>query len=484
MGDHSIQLHGEQLTPTNIYIPQVESVPEELFRRYTDTDSRPQTPAPTLVSGITRLSTSRTRRCVTPDPVPTCQVKEKTRLILDLRRSHSQENLSIYGSSSFYPDLPKFHTQLPSSSTSVEELKPNSFNKQPNSKRPVSVKKKENALDQNNLTKNAQVEDDDDDEDEDNDEFIKRRGKRRRKKTRDSSRCPITYQASVEPETQVAAIGPDSHNASTRHSLAPDGCFPTEFPQEEVKKLRTVKTSDNYEIDSYLPNEILNQLRRELDDVTVDSELNSTKRKALEEALKAVLKDKPACDELIFLKKELKIPPVNSDLWISLPRTFSRSNAIFQLPMDSQTFAEMSPLDYVENNVKIISSRKLLYNCIFEKYKLEIEEENELHRQLDQKVFKDSLDLVIGHSLTEDQFNYIKTLLEWKEDIVLSFKMCCGIFALCERILSPQFCELPNRKEDPCHEIETADFEFLEQKLEKIEISDNLKTILLHLKYF
>lgn len=59
------------------------------------------------------------------------------------------------------------------------------------------------ALDQNNLTKNAQVEDDDDDEDEDNDEFIKRRGKRRRKKTRDSSRCPITYQASVEPETQV-----------------------------------------------------------------------------------------------------------------------------------------------------------------------------------------------------------------------------------------------------------------------------------------
>lgn len=64
--------------------------------------------------------------------------------------------------------------------------------------------------------------------------------------------------------------------------MAPDVCFPTEFPQEEVKKLRTVKTSDNYEIDSYLPNEILNQLRRELDDITVDSELNSTVRKCSE----------------------------------------------------------------------------------------------------------------------------------------------------------------------------------------------------------
>ena len=66
----------------------VESVPEELFRRYTDTDSRPLTPAPTLASAATRASGSR--RCVTPDPLSTNQIREKTLLILDLRRSHSQ----------------------------------------------------------------------------------------------------------------------------------------------------------------------------------------------------------------------------------------------------------------------------------------------------------------------------------------------------------------------------------------------------------
>lgn len=56
--------------------------------RYTETDSRPLTPAPTIASNYTKASTSR--RCVTPDPITTSQFKEKTQLILDLRRSHSQ----------------------------------------------------------------------------------------------------------------------------------------------------------------------------------------------------------------------------------------------------------------------------------------------------------------------------------------------------------------------------------------------------------
>ncbi|KAH0811587.1 hypothetical protein GEV33_011196 [Tenebrio molitor] len=73
-------------------IKTLDSVPEELFRRYTETDSRPLTPAPTLASAATRASGSR--RCVTPDPLPTNQIREKTLLILDLRRSHSQVNRS------------------------------------------------------------------------------------------------------------------------------------------------------------------------------------------------------------------------------------------------------------------------------------------------------------------------------------------------------------------------------------------------------
>lgn len=85
-----------------------DAVPEELFRRYTDTDSRPLTPAPTLASIMTKGSL---RRCVTPDPIPTHilnPTRERTILLLDLRRSHSQDIMSWQGlglpaTSTFHP---------------------------------------------------------------------------------------------------------------------------------------------------------------------------------------------------------------------------------------------------------------------------------------------------------------------------------------------------------------------------------------------
>lgn len=77
-----------QVEDSNKPPPQIESIPEELFRRYTETDSRPLTPAPTIASVKTRGSSSR--RCVTPDAMTTSVMRERTLLILDLRRSHSQ----------------------------------------------------------------------------------------------------------------------------------------------------------------------------------------------------------------------------------------------------------------------------------------------------------------------------------------------------------------------------------------------------------
>lgn len=81
-------------------------VPEELFRRYTETDSRPITPTPTLASVMTRIP--RGRRCVTPDPPPVMPTQERTLLVLDLRRSHSQETLSCHAVSDQLSLLVKF----------------------------------------------------------------------------------------------------------------------------------------------------------------------------------------------------------------------------------------------------------------------------------------------------------------------------------------------------------------------------------------
>lgn len=108
-----------------------DAVPEELFRRYTDTDSRPLTPAPTLASVMIRGSV---RRCVTPDPIPThilSPARQRTVLVLDLHRSYSQDTLSWQGFS------------LPSK-TSLQPLNRNTFPVQAGDDLQVPQKKKIN----------------------------------------------------------------------------------------------------------------------------------------------------------------------------------------------------------------------------------------------------------------------------------------------------------------------------------------------------
>lgn len=60
------------------------------------------------------------------------------------------------------------------------------------------------------------------------------------------------------------------------------------------------------------------------------------KKAALEEALRTIAKEKNVCDQLVTLQKQMNIASINADLWISLPRLFSRSSARFELPMDSR----------------------------------------------------------------------------------------------------------------------------------------------------
>lgn len=60
----------------------------------------------------------------------------------------------------------------------------------------------------------------------------------------------------------------------------------------------------------------------------------------------------------------------------------------------------------------------------------------------------------MGRPLGEEQYKNFEELIGWNENDKLDFKTCCGIFALCERLLAPLFCpQLPDRKNDPCHEV-------------------------------
>jgi hypothetical protein len=98
--------------------------------------------------------------------------------------------------------------------------------------------------------------------------------------------------------------------------------------------------------------------------------------------MKTIPKDKTNCEALIRVQNELKLPPVNTDLWLSLPRIFTRSSARFELPLDSRTLESMTPLYYIQNHVSLSSPRKLLYNCIFNKFKMDSEIESNGERKI------------------------------------------------------------------------------------------------------
>lgn len=67
-------------------INDASTVPEELFRKYTETDSRPLTPAPTLASGP-----PLTNRPTQEEFPVTCDPRERTTLILDLRTNSQKQ---------------------------------------------------------------------------------------------------------------------------------------------------------------------------------------------------------------------------------------------------------------------------------------------------------------------------------------------------------------------------------------------------------
>lgn len=89
----------------------------------------------------------------------------------------------------------------------------------------------------------------------------------------------------------------------------------------------------------------------------------------------------------------------------------------------------------------------------------------------------------MGRPIPDDQFDELQKLVGWTEDDEFDFRTFCGIAALCERFLSLNWCPpLPPRREDPCHEVEAADFGCLSRRLNGLSPDPRLKDILYKIK--
>ncbi|KAL4716695.1 hypothetical protein ACJJTC_004814 [Scirpophaga incertulas] len=327
-------------------------VTEDMFRRYAETDSRPHTPAPTLASGKSRTS----RRCLTPD-----QHHQRTTIVLDLRRSHSQETLYYHATSDMtagQTTLTNDRSTLPSLNLSdgqnrlgkvqCEQLPPLASplvlsQRTLPTKEPASVKTaRKNQLKALNLGK-----------------AIKARNKA---EAPASQRSKTNIEVHDEGESMI--IGPDdggtdSQNPSSRGSIAV-------VPDDDVIPLPSIKPAVAKKTDSFLDDEILKYLHREVDEEAIETEFDTKRRYVLQEALRT-RGDRPAGKELQAFLRESGTNTVCLGDWLHVPRVFSRRNAYFTLPIDTATLQDLTPMNYAARFVSLKKSKQLLYLTVSEK---------------------------------------------------------------------------------------------------------------------
>ncbi|XP_015603078.1 uncharacterized protein LOC107271506 [Cephus cinctus] len=424
---------------------EATAVPEELFRKYTETDSRPLTPAPTLASGP--ALTCRP----TPETPATCNPRERTTLVLDLRtNSQDQET-----------DTLSWHalTLEPAPATRKNEIsvsKPTPHHQSSSAMSPVSPDRLLPHVEVSDTTsiKNSPAE-----RDSASDEPpMRRRGKRLRKR---KCRRGSTYGQQTEVrdppeplETQVSQIGGGSRRDSARPSLGDVGG--AESPPQKI-----TSSLDQNLPSSFIDSDILRHLSRELDREAVESEFSIKRKIALEEALRMKGDPHPGTRGS---RQSSAQPPSQS-----VPRVFSRQSARFEV-LDSLSLSGLSPLEYLGKHVFMTAGRKLIFGRAFNRY---YEETLEGVRYIQPKDVWSAMEEVTGKPLTPEQEVRFKDLIGEIEK-PMNFRLWCGVCAVVERLL----CPLPPVDVDPPTWIERADFEGLERRLCSGGIDQKLASLL------
>ncbi|XP_039285411.1 uncharacterized protein LOC111049495 [Nilaparvata lugens] len=481
-----------------------EIVPEELFRRYTETDSRPLTPAPTLASVMTHSSNVNKggRRCFTPDPLPSHgrHTSERPLLVLDLRRTQSQDTISWHGGPG--GPVPTTVLQPPTRSPTPNSTSAGAGTRR--SKKSTSPSKKSAASDakanddsnsdgnklEQQVMKTLPAPSADGGVDSNEAEEIQRRRGRQRKKNKKHSRdlssgVEKEFKGLPEPgETQVSAFGNESRVGSARQSLTVQGADGQMTPHSRASMSARGSHGAASLQPSFVDHHVLKLLSRELDREVIDNEFDVMRRIALEEAYRVFPPNSHLgqSEEVTKVKKELRLPPTDIELWLSLPRTFSRQSARFELPLDREVFNKMTPLEYIRQHVSITSGRRMLYNLVFNRHRENADMEVEDRRISGEKIIA-ALGEMMGRPMTEEESNKFQNLVGWTDADLLDFRVWCGLCALCERIMGPSFSsQVVSQEIDARHEVEKADFDTLPRRLLSLKPDPRLLTILMQIR--
>ncbi|XP_055856644.1 uncharacterized protein LOC129919698 [Episyrphus balteatus] len=447
-----------------LFESETDNIPEDLFRRYTDTDSRPLTPSPTVTSVRTRNSTGsflNNRRCITPE-LRKNEISKRKKIILDLRRSHSQETLywkptsEISQSALTEADIEEKRvvTEKKVKKQKSDDIRPKTPATIPEEFQEDCKKPPISCINEHDIA--------DDDA---------RRGKKRKKIK--PQPATTTFHLSEDPETQVATLGPDSLNPSTRPSLIPNAA--NLLPSKEKRESEPVLLKG-----SFLTDEAFEALKTELDVDTIENTFDRYLNRAMREAYKYVPvkakenKPKPIyeCEKLYFETRS------------KMPRKFSKSATRFDVPLDMKTLEEMSVFEYLSKYVWVSRQRKQLYKKVFLKHLVQVEEpeeteENEgpiqveyVERKMSAKNITEALTEVLDFYGTEKNIKEILRLIEVKEDQELNFRSWCGIVSFSERLALDDVTGT-----DSSDELEKADFTSMQKRLDAYDVPEKLKEV-------
>ncbi|XP_063624228.1 uncharacterized protein LOC134796175 isoform X2 [Cydia splendana] len=320
---------------------------------------------------------------------------------------------------------------------------------------------------------------------------IRRRGKKHRKRPTGSDRLTsagLAAQSQQDPETQIAGIGTDSQNPSSRGSIAP--------VDDDVIVLPVIKQTTTKKTDSFLDDDILKYLHREVDEEAIETEFDAKRRYVLEEALRT-RPERPPGQEMQTLLRELKVPVASLGDWLHIPRVFSRQSAQFSLPIDSNELENITPMQYAARFVTLKKSKQLLYLTVLRRFR------PESYRMPIQDI-EAGLALMMGGILNTAQVEQFRSIMQWpgyeEEDIpdeikltleghrerraskdsdepdvnTLKYRTWCGLCAICERMYG----RFPPRDKDPPDGMELSDFTMVETKLAMLKVNAGLIEVL------
>ncbi|XP_025416171.1 uncharacterized protein LOC112687588 [Sipha flava] len=445
-------------------------VPEELFRKYTETDSRATSPMPIIAQKKPLIEENT----------------DKSRLVLDLNRSRSQQSsikfsgivgqdfcdtLSLcHGSVLHVPEFsrPNYRTSI---SRRKMETKKETFKKRSRHKINITEKQADNIADNLRhlyLPGSYEIQKDN----EGSKEVTWRRGKpikpgkksKKKSEKKKSAHQNKEFKGPQEPlETQVSTMNPNSLSGSmVGENYLQDIEEPTN--KEPIAK-------------SFIELDILKELQRELHFLDVENEFDFKKHMALQEAykMKPILMNHEVNNELEALKCKLGV--ATEIILPGLPRTFSRKNIRFELPLDKKSLKDMTPLQYLSSNISIIGSCQIIYSRVFEKY---VDSET---RKIPENKLLIGLGEVMGRPFSSQEAIDFQLLIGWSSNQYLTFREWCGLCGAAERLMGHRFVPQPLSKvQDPCNEVENADFTLLDRWLQDLSPNNLLYKLLTLIK--